>query len=82
MKKIALFASGSGTNVENIANYFKGNTEIEIALVLSNKTDAFVLERAKKLDIPSLVFNREQFYNSSFVLDKPLVDQTLAQQHI
>lgn len=70
MKRIALFASGSGTNVENIANYFRANTEIEIGLVLSNKKDAYVLERAKKLGIPKLVFNREQFYNTQFVVDK------------
>jgi phosphoribosylglycinamide formyltransferase-1 len=76
LKRIALFASGSGTNVENIANYFKNNTEIEIGLVLSNKKDAFVLERAKKLGIPSMVFNREQFYNSQVVVDQ-LIDKRI-----
>lgn len=76
LKRIALFASGSGTNVENIANYFKSNTEIEIGLVLSNKKDAFVLERAKKLGIPSMVFNREQFYNSRVVVDQ-LIDYNI-----
>lgn len=69
MYKIALFASGSGTNVENIANYFKNHSEIECTLVLSNKKDAFVLERAKILDIPSVVFNREQFKNTSEVVN-------------
>lgn len=76
MKRIALFASGSGTNVENIANYFKNNTEIDIGLILSNKKDAFVLERAKKLGIPSMVFNREQFYNSQVVVDQ-LIDNNI-----
>lgn len=76
MKKIALFASGSGTNVQNIANYFKNNTEIEIGLVLSNKKEAYVLERAKKLKIPTFVFGREQFYNSSTVV-KQLMDYNI-----
>lgn len=69
MKKIALFASGSGTNVENIANYFKESTEVECSLVLVNKKDAFVIERAKKLNIPAQVFSRDDFYNSNKVLD-------------
>ena len=76
MKRIALFASGSGTNAENIANYFKDSTEIEISLVLSNKKDAYVLERAKKLNIPSYIFNRNQFYNSNEVA-KTLVDNNI-----
>lgn len=68
MHKIALFASGSGTNVENIANYFKSNTQVECSMVFANKPDAFVLERAKKLNIPSLIFNRDEFYNTTKVL--------------
>lgn len=68
MRRIALFASGSGTNVENIANYFKDHSDIEISLILSNKKDAFVLERAKNLEIPSLVFNRDEFYNSDKIV--------------
>ena len=68
MYKIALFASGSGTNVENITKYFKNNSDIEITLVLSNKPDAYVLERAKKLGVKSVVFNRDQFYNTNNVL--------------
>jgi len=69
MKRIALFASGSGTNVENIANYFKASNEIECSLVLVNKKDAFVIERAKKLNIPSRVFSRDEFYKSNKILD-------------
>ncbi len=68
MRKIALFASGSGTNVENIANYFKNRSDVEISLILSNKKNAFVLERAKKLGIPSMVINRDEFYNSDKIV--------------
>lgn len=67
--KIALFASGSGTNVENIANYFKNNQQVQISLILCNNPNAYVIERAKKLNIPCLVFNRNQFYNTSIIID-------------
>jgi len=69
MIKLALFASGSGTNVENIATYFKNHAAIEVSAVLSNKSDAYVLERAKKLEIPSFVFNRNQFYTTSEIVN-------------
>lgn len=69
MYKIALFASGSGTNVENIAHYFENNPEIECTLVLSNKPNAYVLERAAKLNIQSLIFNREQFYQTNEIVN-------------
>ncbi|HAN00533.1 MAG TPA: phosphoribosylglycinamide formyltransferase [Marinilabiliales bacterium] len=69
MYKIALFASGSGTNVENIANYFHQHSLVQVSLVLSNKKDAFVLERVKRLGIPSMVFNREQFYQTSEIVN-------------
>ncbi len=62
--RIAIFASGSGTNAEAIANYFKDHPSVKIGLILSNNPNAFVLERAKKLNIPSIVFNREQFHSS------------------
>lgn len=67
MKKIALFASGSGSNVENIANYFSTNDSVSIDIVLVNKPDAYVLERAKKLDIESKIFNRSDFYNNDSI---------------
>ncbi len=64
MKRIAILASGSGSNAQNIAEYFSGSEQVSIELILSNKSDAFVLERAKKLNIQSLVFNRNSFYNT------------------
>lgn len=59
--KIALFASGSGSNVENIVRYFAEKRTAEFPLILSNKQDAFVHERAKKLGIPSVTFLRDEF---------------------
>ena len=69
MKKIAIFASGSGSNAENIAQYFDKNENLNIECIYSNKADAFVLERAKKFNIPTFVFNRNDFYNTNKVLD-------------
>jgi len=51
--KIAIFASGSGTNAENIVDYFKMDSHIKVSLILSNKNSAYVLERARKLNIKS-----------------------------
>jgi phosphoribosylglycinamide formyltransferase-1 len=70
MIRVAIFASGSGSNAENIAHYFKGNKEVQIALILANKPDAYVLERANKLNIPSFVFTGKEFRASKVVLDK------------
>ncbi len=69
MKKIAIFASGSGTNAENIAKYFQNNKNVEIKLILSNKKQAKVLDRAKNLKIESVVFTKDDFYNTNKILD-------------
>ena len=69
MKRLAIFASGSGTNAENIAQYFKESSEIEVALVVSNKKDAFVHERARKLGIPSFSFSKAEFESGEPVLE-------------
>lgn len=69
MKRIAVFASGSGSNAENIINFFKDDENIEISCILTNKADAYVLERARKHGVDSMVFNREEFNNSSKILD-------------
>lgn len=66
---IALFASGSGTNVENIANYFKLSTSVKIALVVCNNPDAYVLERAKILGIPSFVCSNKEIKETTILLD-------------
>lgn len=68
MNKIAVFASGSGTNAQNLYDYFKDNPYIRIDCILSNKATAFVLERAKAMEVETLVFNRQQFYDEDDVL--------------
>ena len=52
MRKIALLASGSGSNVQNIAEYFRDHTGVEIALVLTNNRHAGVIDRCKALGLP------------------------------
>ena len=63
MKKIAIFASGSGSNAENIIQYFAQKPQFCVKSVFCNVPDAYVLERAKKYGIPTFVFNREEFRN-------------------
>ncbi|NTU94903.1 MAG: phosphoribosylglycinamide formyltransferase [Bacteroidales bacterium] len=74
--KIAIFASGSGTNAENIVDFFKMDSHIKVSLILSNKNSAYVLERARKLGVKSAVFTAEQLNNSTFV------DSILAEEKI
>ena len=69
MIKLALFASGSGSNAERIATYFKDSDKISVECIVSNKKDAFVHERAKKLGIPSIYFSRNDFYENDDVLN-------------
>ncbi len=66
--KIALLASGSGSNAENIIKYFEDNQNIEISLVISSKADAFVLERAKRLNVPSVVLTAKDMKDSDKVI--------------
>ena len=72
MKRIAIFASGSGSNAEIIARYFSENPKIEVSLVVSNKRKAFVLERAKGFNIPIMIIDREMFYHSDEVVNRLL----------
>jgi len=60
--KIALFASGSGSNAENIIRYFSNNERFIFPVIFSNKTNAYVHERAKILNIPSYTFSKEDFH--------------------
>lgn len=68
MINLAVFASGSGSNAENLIRYFDGHPEIRVNLVLSNKSDALVLQRAERLNVPAVTFNKNDFYHSDNVL--------------
>ena len=69
MKKILLFASGTGSNVENIIHHFKNHQDIIVVGVLTNNPNAKVLDKAKNHNVPTLIFNREQL-TDGFVFDK------------
>ncbi len=68
MEKIAIFASGSGTNAQRIIEYFKGHSFISVDLILSNNPEAFVLTRTKSAGIPTVIFTRKEFYETEKVL--------------
>jgi len=68
MNKLAIFASGNGTNAEAIIRHFAENRDIGVALIVSNRRDAFVLERAANHNIPAVVLGRDEFYDDSTLL--------------
>lgn len=67
--RIAIFASGSGTNAEEICKYFQHHSKIEVVLLLSNNPEAYALERAKKYGVDTKVFTKTQFRESEDVLN-------------
>jgi phosphoribosylglycinamide formyltransferase-1 len=66
MVRIAVFASGSGTNAENIINYFESNKQIKVVYVLTNNKNAGVIERAERLKIYLKVFSKKELFSSEF----------------
>jgi phosphoribosylglycinamide formyltransferase-1 len=69
MSNIVIFASGSGSNAEQIIRHFEGDSEHSVKLVLTNRQDAYVRVRAEQLSVPCLVFNRHDFYETGRILD-------------
>jgi len=67
MYRIVIFASGSGTNAENIIKYFKDSSLATVNYVISNNPEAGVLERVKKLGVPSRVYNRKEISSETFL---------------
>ena len=76
MRNIAIFGSGSGTNAENIIRYFAKSGENRVVIVLSNKKEAGIHERASRLGVPSLTFSFAEFKEGVLILDK------LAEYHV
>ena len=77
MKNVAIFASGSGSNAENICKYFKNSSDIAVVLIGTNNENADVVKRAKNLEIPLFVFTKSELENFSelqSVLEKSKVD--------
>ncbi|MBT8252897.1 MAG: phosphoribosylglycinamide formyltransferase [Flavobacteriaceae bacterium] len=69
MKRIVIFASGSGSNAENLIRFFQNSSNAEVVQVLTNNPRAKVIDRCNRLNVSCLVFNRAAFYQSNDVLD-------------
>ncbi|MEI7896190.1 MAG: phosphoribosylglycinamide formyltransferase [bacterium] len=65
MPRLALFASGNGSNAQRITEYFAGHATITVNLILCNNPGAYVLQRAMNLKVPLKVFNRSIFYETA-----------------
>ena len=66
--RIAILASGSGSNAENIFNYFSQREDIQISLIISNREEAYVHQRAKRLGVPSLFMSKPELSDTDSVL--------------
>ena len=66
--KIAIFASGSGSNAQKILEHFKHHDQGEVVLILTNNPQAYVLQRADNFEIPSHIFSRHEFYQTDDVV--------------
>ncbi|MFT7164524.1 MAG: phosphoribosylglycinamide formyltransferase-1, partial [Flavobacterium sp.] len=67
MKKIVVFASGSGTNAENIIKHFASNGTVTVVAVFTNNPNAKVIERAKNNDVPIVVFSKIELIESKIL---------------
>ncbi len=67
MKRLSIFVSGNGTNLQRIAEYFANNKDVEIVNVVCNNPKAYSIERAKNLGIPLRMINREEFKSEAFI---------------
>lgn len=67
-KRIAIFASGSGSNAQKIMEHFKRSSEAEVVLILTNNPQAYVLQRADNFEIPSHIFTRTEIYQTDAVI--------------
>ncbi|MFV0269959.1 MAG: phosphoribosylglycinamide formyltransferase [Draconibacterium sp.] len=68
-KRIAILASGSGTNAENIFKYFADSKDVVVDSLWSNKADAYALVRARNFGVDTFVFDREKFYQTDGIPD-------------
>lgn len=75
MKRLSIFVSGGGTNLQRIAEYFSGKEDVEIVNVICNNPNAYAIERAKNLGIPYKLINRTEFKSEDFT--KELSEQNI-----
>ena len=66
--RIAIFGSGNGTNAQRITEYFAENPEVEVNTIITNKKDAYIVQRAKNLGVDCVYFSRHDFFETDNVL--------------
>ncbi|HLO89833.1 MAG: phosphoribosylglycinamide formyltransferase [Chloroflexota bacterium] len=76
MKRIAVFASGNGSNAQHITEYFSKNDSVKVAAIYCNNPKAYVIQRAAALNIPLVLFDREKFYAEDTIL-KDLISRKI-----
>ena len=76
MIRLAILASGNGTNAQRISEYFAHHDKVQVACIIYNRKDAYVAERARRLGVPAKYFGRKDFYENGRVLEY------LREQHI
>ena len=69
MNKISIFASGNGSNAENIIVYFSKSKIVKVALILTNNSKALVINKANKYNIPILILKKDEFNNQDIILE-------------
>ena len=77
MKKIVIFASGSGTNAENIIKYFSVTNTASVVSVFTNNANAKVIDRAKNLQIPTEIFSKEELYSGNVLQNLNVIQPDL-----
>lgn len=77
MKRLSIFVSGNGTNLQRIAEYFKDNADVEIVNVVCNNPKAYAIERAKNLGIPLRMITKQEFNSPEFTEEMKSLDLDL-----
>jgi phosphoribosylglycinamide formyltransferase-1 len=77
IKRIVLFASGSGTNVENIIRFFRQNPQVEVVNILTNNPKAGIIDRIRPMKIPTIVFDKEQLNSGALSQQLELLNPDL-----
>lgn len=77
MKKIVIFASGSGSNAENIILHFKNNSQVNVVAVFTNNPNAKVLEKASKQNVLCEVFSKNELFDGSVLMKINLLQPDL-----
>ena len=67
--QIAIFGSGNGTNAQRITEFFSSKPEVKVCTIVSNKKDAYIVQRAKNLGIPYVYFSHKDFFETDNVLN-------------